>query len=155
MVWTRVLGTHMRGGFNKFKGSTEFWPVLSHGVCRPIAKSGFDSSKQKASQNASDLSQFLFFFNSGSEWSGQGSWAHTCQSASTNSKDQLSSGLSCHTGCVDLLRKAVLTARNKRLHKMHQISVDPWNLGVRGDMCVPKTLLQTFLSRCWKKSRIN
>ncbi len=26
---------------------------------------------------------------------------------------------------VDLLQKAVLTARNKRLHKMHQISLDP------------------------------
>ena len=69
-----------------------------HRIVDPnVAKSAFDSSKQKASQNASDLSQFLFFCNSGSEWSAEGSWAHTCHSAPPNSKDQLSSGLSCHT----------------------------------------------------------
>ncbi len=32
--------------------------------------------------------------------------------------------------------------------KTGQNAVDPWNLGMLSDMCVPKTLLQTIFSRC-------
>ena len=70
-------------------------------------------------------------------------------------KDQLRNAWFCEAFCFELSKAVLRVGLQSSCDKTGQNSVDPLNLLMPSDKCVPKTLLQTILSRCGKRTRID